>query len=106
MPGVVALRSVNELYTTTVAELRRSRRHSASACTTLTVFRSATLAFGWPSRLLTHGRWVTVSTGVPTASINYNWNRSERGSWQDVRVQVFGAEYLSATSRVIRVKGV
>ncbi len=57
-------------------------------------------------QLLTHGRWVTISTGAPATLFNYTWNHPERGSWQRVRVHVFGSEYFSATSRSIRVKGV
>jgi hypothetical protein len=55
------------------------------------------------AQLLTHGRWVTVSSGSP-ATFNYTWPRSERGKWQYMRVQVSGAGYFTATSRSVRVK--
>jgi hypothetical protein len=56
-------------------------------------------------QLLIRRRWTTVATLAP-ASFSYTWPHAEWGYWQHVRVRVFGPEYLSATSRSVRVKGV
>jgi hypothetical protein len=55
---------------------------------------------------LAGGKWIAVRTTTAAATIPVAWARALRGRWQSVRVEVSGSGYLSATSQVVRVKGV
>lgn len=53
---------------------------------------------------LGHRKWIMIATRAQPFALSYKWPRSERGTWQWLRVQVSGSGYLTAASQSVRVR--